>query len=268
MTEADAIDRVDEPATVSSLAVELRDLGVAPGDTLLVHSSLSAIGYVAGGAPAVVDALMAVLTERGTLVMPTHTTQYTDPEYWENPPVPDDWVETIRETRPAYRLEVTPTRGMGAIAECFRSYPDVLRSEHPIYSFAAWGADADEIVGDHGFDRGLGENSPLARVYDHDGDVLLLGVDHDRNTSLHLAEYRTNLEVEKVVSEAPVLEDGQRTAVQIEDIETDSDDFAELGADFENDVGITEGAVGAATAKLIAQRAIVDYAVDWFETNR
>lgn len=268
MSEADAIERVDEPVTVSSLAADLRDLGLEAGDTLLVHSSTSALGWVAGGPPAVVDALQEVLTDDGTLVMPTHTSQYTDPAVWEAPPVPDDWVGQVCESRPPYRPSVTPTRGMGAIPECFRNYPDVVRSRHPQFSFAAWGADAAEIVGDHGFDGSLGENSPLARVYERDGDVVLLGVGHDTNTSIHLAEYRADFPKETITSTAPILADGRRVDVEITDLETSTDDFEELGEAFEREVGVCTGAVGAATAKLVDQRALVDFAVEWFEANR
>ncbi len=268
MGEADAVERVDEPVTVSSLAADLRTLGVEAGDVLLVHSSLSALGWVAGDAPAVVDALREAVTEDGTLVMPTHTPQYTDPSTWSNPPVPDNWEDTIREARPPYRPAVTPTRGVGTIPECFRGYPDVVRGEHPFYSFSAWGADAAEVVTDHEFDRSLGEGSPLARSYDRDADVLLLGVGHEVNTSLHLAEYRAAFPKGTVECEAPVVEDGRRVRVEFEDVETNTEDFPDAGAAFEREVDVTEGSVGAADAKLLDQPALVDFAVDWFEANR
>lgn len=268
MTEADAMERVDDPVTVPSLVEDLESLGIDAGDTLLVHASLSALGWVAGGAPAVVDALRTVLTPAGTLVMPTHSTQYGDPADWEAPPVPDDWVPTIRETRPPYRPTVTPTRGMGAIAECFRGYPDVVRSRHPEFSFAAWGADAEAVTAEHAFDRGLGEDSPLAALYAHGGRVLLLGVDHDRSTSLHLAEHRAGLGLETGANMAPVLEDGARVVVEYETVETDTADFAECGAAFADAIGLVEGAVGAAAAKLMEQRRLVDFATDWLGANR
>lgn len=267
MSEADAIDRVDEPVTVASLVDDLRDLGVEAGDTLLIHSSLSALGWVCGGAPAVVDALQEVLTDDGTLVMPTHT-GYTDPTGWEKPPVPDEWVKPIRETMPAYRPAVTPTRNMGAIPECFRGYPGVHRSAHPAVSFAAWGAGAEEIVADHALDYGLGDRSPLARLYDRDGGVLLLGVGHEANTSLHLAEHRAAFPKEVVKNGGPIVENGERKWVEYETIEEDTDDFADVGADFERRVGLRQDGVGAATAKLASQRALVDFAVEWFEANR
>ncbi|WP_276300417.1 aminoglycoside N(3)-acetyltransferase [Halorussus lipolyticus] len=269
--EAKAIERTDAPLTVERLADDLRDLGIEAGDTLLVHSSMSSLGWVAVGPPTVVDALMEVLAPEGTLVMPTHSPQYTDPAGWGNPPVPDDWEETVRTERPPYRPAVTPTRGMGAIGECFRTYPEVRRSRHPTYSFAGWGADAEAIVADHSYDHGLGEESPLAKIYDRDGTILMLGTGHETNTSLHLAEHRADREQEIVTQSAPVLdEDGERVMKEFEELDYDSDDFPDAGAAFEeaHPKAVTRGQVGSGTATLVSQRDLVDYGAEWFEENR
>ncbi|WP_128477669.1 aminoglycoside N(3)-acetyltransferase [Halorussus pelagicus] len=265
------IEQTDEPVTPDRIAADLRDLGVESGETLLVHSSLSSLGWVTGGAPAVVDALMAVLTPEGTLVMPTHSSQYTDPEVWENPPVPDDWEETIRTERPPYRPAVTPTWNVGAIPECFRTYPEVHRSRHPTYSFAAWGADAEEIVADHSFENGLGEESPLAEIYERDGRILMLGTEFDTNTSFHLAEHRADREQEVSTHETTVVgDDGDPEMITLEHLSYEADDFADAGEDFENDrpEAVTRGTVGPADARLVSQRAVVDYGTEWFEKNR
>lgn len=268
MSEQEVVDRTDQPVTTERIVEDLDELGVSAGDVLLVHSSLSALGWVAGGAPAVVDALMATLTDEGTLVMPTHSPQLSEPSDWENPPVPESWYEPVRESMAPYRPAVTPTRGMGAIPECFRDYPGVRRSRHPAHSFAAWGRHRDEVVEGHGYDYSLGEDSPLARVYDLDGDVLLLGVGHDRNTSLHLAEYRADWGGEVVEGGAPVLVDGKRRWLTYEDLNFDSGDFTELGADFEETSEIRRRRVGNADARLVSQRTLVDFAVGWLERNR
>lgn len=268
MTEADAIAAVEDPVTTDDVAEGLRGLGVEAGDTLLVHASLSELGWVCGGPQAVVDALQRVLTEEGTLAMPTHSSQYSNAEHWENPPVPDHWPEVIRETMPPYRPESTPTRGMGAISECFRDYPGVRRSRHPEVSFAAWGADAEAVVADHSFDDGLGERSPLAELYDRDADVLLLGTDWSTCTSLHLAEYRADYEKGRARNAAPVLENGSRVLVEYEDIDIDDDDFPDIGAAFEADRDVTRGAVGAGEATLVSMPAAVDFGQAWMTENR
>ncbi len=268
MADRELVERTDDPVTTERLLADLRSLGVEPGDTLLVHSSLSAIGWVAGGPQAVVDALDRAVGDGGTVVVPTHTPQYSDPEAWSNPPVPEDWIEPIRTSVPPYRPAVTPSRGVGAIPECLRTYPDAVRSHHPVLSFAALGANADEIVGDHEFDSGLGEGSPLARVYDRGGRVLMLGTNYGTNTSIHLAEYRADSPTERTKTRVPIRRNGNRVVVTLTDIETSTDDFEQVGAAFERVVGVERGSVGEADGTLLDQPQLVDFAIEWIEENR
>ena len=168
---------------------------------LLVHSSLRAMGWVCSGAVAVIIALQEVLGATGTLVMPTHSTDLTEPSQWENPPVPESWWSVIRATMPAYHPDLTSTRSMGVIPETFRKQQGCLRSAHPHHSFCAYGHHASQIINSHSLEFGLGEGSPLARIYDLGGFVLLLGVGHESNTSMHLAEYRATFPTKHIVQE-------------------------------------------------------------------
>jgi aminoglycoside 3-N-acetyltransferase len=270
MTELLPEDRTPEPVTTESIASDLNSIGVEAGQTVLVHSSLSSLGWVCGGAPAVVDALQRVVGEDGTIVMPTHSPGNRDPTDMSAPPVPESWYDTIREEMPPYRPAVTPTQGMGSIAECFRSYPTVRRSAHPQHSFAAWGADAALVTKDHAYDYSFGEQSPLARVFDLNGDVLYLGTTHATSTSLHLAEYRAHLNLGTETKASAVLIDGKREWVKWEDINFDDEDFSDCGRAFEceHPDAFKTGSVGVGNAKLLDQRLLVDFGVEWFETNR
>ncbi|WP_119067621.1 aminoglycoside N(3)-acetyltransferase [Aggregatilinea lenta] len=269
MSELDAIQGSNTPNTITSLAAELAALGVQPGMTVIAHSSLSKLGWVAGGPVAVVYALERVVGPEGTLVMPAHSGDLSDPAEWQNPPVPEVWWEIIRETTPAFDPDLTPTRGMGAIPECFRKQRGVLRSAHPQVSFAAWGKHAEAITQNHLLPYSMGETSPLARIYDLDGWVLLLGVGHSNNTSLHLAEYRADWPGKQVVKlGAPILTGGEQQWTWFDDINTDTDDFPLLGEAFNATGAVKTGSVGRAEALLMSQRALVDFAAAWLAANR
>jgi aminoglycoside 3-N-acetyltransferase len=269
MSEDAAIAESGGPVTVESLAGELRALGLQEGTVVLVHSSLSRLGWVCGGPGAVILALREVLGPKGTLVMPTHSSDLTDPAGWENPPVPESWWEPIRRYMPAFDRSLTATRQMGAIAELFRQQPGVLRSYHPIDSFAAEGSAAAQVVEGHSLAYGLGEGSPLARVYDLDGQVLLLGVGHANNTSLHLAEHRAEFPgKQEAVQRAPMVVEGERRWVEFADLDLNDDDFPEIGEAFARDRELTRGPAGAGEAMLMSQRALVDYAVEWMAAHR
>jgi aminoglycoside 3-N-acetyltransferase len=265
--ERDLIDRTQVPRTRQSLAKDLRQLGLKTGAVVIVHSSLSSLGWVCGASVAVVQALMDVITPSGTLVMPTHSGEYSDPANWEHPPVPSSWQGPIRESMPAFDPQTAPCRGVGRVPETFRTWPGALRSSHPAVSFAAWGRHAEFVTQEHSLDHSLGEGSPLARIYELDGRVLLLGVGHESNTSFHLAEYRAP-GARRFEAGAPIIEGGRRVWKIYEDIELDEEVFEEIGADFENAVGVRYSRVGSARARLFSQREAVDFAREQFAHRR
>lgn len=257
--------RSSRPLTAASLVPELRAAGLPAGGTVVVHSALSRLGWVAGGAQAVVEALTTALGPGGTLVMPTQSGGLADPAAWQHPPVPAKWWDEIRAGTPAYDPAATPCRGMGAVPECFRSCAGVLRSAHPTDSFAARGPRAAELLDPHPLPYGVGEGSPLARLYESGGHVLLLGVGHGNNTTLHLAEHRSGRGRE-MVQGSPVLVDGQRQWVRYPTLDWDDSDFPLAGAAY--DGPLTAGRVGLADTLVLPVVPLVDFATDWFRTHR
>jgi aminoglycoside 3-N-acetyltransferase len=271
MSEDDAIKATrGMPATIQSIQDDLSTLGVAPGMTLLVHSSLSSLGWVCGGAVAVVLALERAIGLDGTLVMPTHSGDLSEPSYWKHPPVPEEWWARIRQTMPPYETSMTPTRGVGAIPECFRNQPGTRRSFHPSDSFAARGPHAERIVNGHSLEFSMGDGSPLARVFDLDGWMLLLGADYQCASSLHLAEFRANYPKKKLVKRgAPIEVNGRREWVEYRDNDWSDSDFNAIGSAFEESTRLVRsGRVANAVARLMPQRQLIEFASRWMEKNR
>lgn len=246
-----------------------RAAGLGPGQAVIVHASLSSLGYVCGGAQTVIEALIACVGPEGTLMMPTQSWKNLDPEdgvHWEVPP--ELW-QDIRDNWPAYDPATTPTNTMGAVAELFRRWPGAVRSPHPARSVAAWGRHAQYLAGEHDLSNIFGDGSPLGRLYDLDGKVLLIGVGHDKNTSLHLADARAEYPGKHTVTEhSAIMEDGRRVWKAYETLYVDSADFEQLGADFEAAGAVKAVPLGSAEIRLMSQRELVDFAVGWIERNR
>jgi|GEM_PF-54003 len=253
--------------TPAQIKESLQSLGVHPGQILIVHSSMKRIGWVIGGARTVVDALLSVLGPTGTLVMPAQSGDNSEPSFWVAPPVPSDWWPQIRELTPAFDPQVTPLRRMGAIAECFWHYPGVQRSNHPLDSFIAHGPAATGIVSSQPLEAGLGEQSPTQKLYDLDARVLLLGVDYDNCTVMHLAEFLSRSRI-TVRQGSAILENGQRVWREYQDLALDSDEFIQPGRLLDATGQVRRGQVGLADCRLFRVRDAVDETVSWLKANR
>lgn len=269
MPEVNVIERTEYPLTAHSLIEKLRECGLRSGQTVLAHMAMSQLGWIAGGAEAVLIAFLDVLGPQGTLMMPTHTTNNTDPAEWQNPPVPPQWWQLIRDHMPAYQPATTPTYGMGVVPELFRTWPGVIRSAHPVTSFAARGPNAEYLIFNHALADDVAERSPLGRLYDLDGYVLLLGVPHWNNTSLHLAEARANYPGKRNLrSGTAMLVEGQRQWVEYETLETYTDDFGEIGQAFDTAYQLPIQRINQAEVRFFKQRTLVDFATAWIEKHR
>lgn len=248
---------------------KLKELGLKSGDTVMVHTSLKNMGYVCGGAQAVIEALIETVGEEGTIMMLTQSWKNLDPDtgvHWDADE--EDW-PLIREYWPAYDKNLTPTNTMGAVAEMFRQIPGSIRSEHPARSVCAYGKNAEYLVENHDLSDIFGEESPIGKLYKLNGKVLLIGTGHDKNTSLHLADVRAEYPGKHMCTEhSAVLEDGKRVWKAYETLYVDGEDFTQIGEDFEKSHTVHTVQIGNATVKLMSQRRIVDYAVKWIEENR
>lgn len=247
----------------------LSQAGVRPGQAILVHTSLRSLGYVCGGAQTIIEALLAAVGPEGTIMMPTQSWKNLDPESGVHGEVSEaDW-PIIRENWPAYDKRITPTNTMGAVAEMFRQWPETCRSDHPARSVAANGKYAQFLTKDHDLSNIFGDGSPIGRLYELNGYVLLLGVGYDKNTSLHLADARAVYPGKHTcIEHSAVLEEGKRVWKAYETLYVDGADFCEIGRAFEESCAVSKTALGNGVITFMQQRALVDFAVSWMEQHR
>jgi aminoglycoside N3'-acetyltransferase len=213
---------------------QLRTLGVGTGDVLLVHTSFRAVRPIEGGPEGLIRALQESVGPAGTIVTPAWTGS-------------DEEVFDSKTTRAAEMLGVVP--------DMFWRMPGVRRSDHP-FAFAAAGPHAAHVTGDPFVVPPYSPHSPLARVHELDGRVLLLGVGHDANTTVHLAEILAGVPYR--VPKHITIEFGRRR-MRIDYLENDHccQRFALLD-DWLRDRGLqSEGQVGHAHARLMRARDVV-----------
>ena len=244
-------------------------LGVEQGQSIEVHTSLSSLGFVCGGPQILIEALLETVGEEGTIMMPTQTWKNLDPAtgvHWEEP---KEWWQIIRDNWPAYDKDITPTNTMGAVAEMFRKWPGTLRSDHPARSVAAWGKYAKYFTENHDISNIFGEGSPIGKLYEVDGYVMLIGTGYDKNTSIHLADVRANYPGKHNCTEhSAVMENGARVWKAYETLFVDGEDFEQIGEAFEKAYPVKKVSLGNGTIRFMKQRDIVDFAVEWIEENR
>jgi len=148
--------------TKEDIVKGLRDLGIAEGDFVFMHASLSRLGRVEGGAEAVLDALLAAVGKTGTLVMPAFC-------------VKRGMLGQVLSGE-VFDPEITPS-STGAICEAFRKRPEAFRSIHPTHSLVAIGPLAEELLRDHEkAETAVGRGSPFERIHDRNGWILGLAV--------------------------------------------------------------------------------------------
>ena len=258
-------------ATGDVLDRDLRALGVATGECLLVHASMSSIGRVSGGAPTVVAALRGVLGAAGTLVVPTGTADNSDTSRAYLARIKGmtaSEVARYRAAMPPFDRDRTPSTGTGRIAEEVRMTPGAIRSAHPQTSFAALGPGAHWLMDGHALDCHLGEASPLGRLYEADARILLLGVGYEACTALHLAEYRYRQDPPRRSYRCVITQDGRAVWWEFEDVVLDDRDLGRLGRDLDRTGSVRRGRVGGAECRLVPLRRAVDFSARWLRGHR
>lgn len=220
--------------TRDEIVEQLRALGVQRGGVLLVHTSFRAVRPVEGGPAGLIEALRAALGPDGTLVMPSWTG--------------DD------ET-PFDPASTRASEDLGVVADTFWRMPGVVRSDHP-FAFAAAGPRAAQVNADPLPVPPHVAESPVGRVHELDGQVLLLGVNHDADTTIHLAELTAGAPY-RIPKHITVLRDGRPVRIEYGENDVCGVRF-NLADGWLRERGLQrEGKVGHAHARLVRSRDVV-----------
>jgi aminoglycoside 3-N-acetyltransferase len=267
-------DRLSDPSqpqvTHGDLVRNLLGLGINPGQTLLVHARVGSIGLDHGGAPGVLHALRAAVGNTGNIVAPTMTMENSVTSRAHRDLMARMSADEVAAYRqPGFDRETTPSTS-GRLGEALRLAPGAVRSNHPQSSFGAIGPAATELMAEHRLKSHLGERSPLAKLYAMNASVLLLGVDYNRCSAFHLAEYRYVEHPPTRKYRCVVLWRKRRQWITFKDVKLDDEDFAKIGADFDLFHGdsVKQGNVGKALGRLIPLVLAVDFATQWMAQHR
>lgn len=259
------------------LIAEVQELGVATGNVVMVHVSMKSLGWVLGGADTIVQALLDAVGPDGTLVAMCgwHSDTWHGFDRW-----PAEMQELYRAEMPGFDSERSEaTYDVGRIPERIRTWPGAVRSTHPESSLVAMGPRAAWLMEPHPRNFPSGEGSPLARLVEVEGKVLMLGAPLETITLLHHAETIAPAPDKRLVRyPVPIMEDGNRIWCTITDIDSangaydytsacEGDAFAVIGeAAIAAGVGV-RGSVGASTSHLFPGPELVEFAVSWIDRH-
>jgi len=257
--------------TIDDLARDLAALGLGPGDIALGHAGLRSVGPMIAGPDTLIAALRQVVGAEGTVMA------YAD---WQG--APEGACDEEGHILPEWRAHVLPfdpaasraIRDNGAFPEFLRTTPGALRSLSPGPSMVALGAKAKWLIDPHPLDYGYGPGTPLARLVEAGGKVMMIGAPWETMTLLHHAEHLADIPGKRVVRwDVPFVEHGQTVWRTVEEYDTgnpvvdglDDDYFDQVVRDFVATGGGRQGKVGSADALLVEAPAMTRFAVDWLE---
>jgi aminoglycoside 3-N-acetyltransferase len=201
------------------LGDDFRLLGIAPGDLVMVHASIRAVGEVAGGPDQIHLALKDALTVDGTLMMYASCPAYYD-EVGRGHLTEHQERELLEKLPPFDPLTARSQRDNGMLVEFLRTYPGCTVNSH-VARFVVWGKRARYLISKQPWSYPFGRESALDRFHELGGKILLLGCDHDTVTFLHYAEHTVDVEGKRIARfKVPVVENGERVWREMEEFDT------------------------------------------------
>ncbi len=255
-----------EAVTFESATTTFKSLGLKSGDIVELHGSLKAIGLVSGGPNTIIDALIKVLSHEGTLLMSAQYSTNTEPAHWEHPPVAIEAFKLIRATHPPFKGRESYLGWMGSLAQTLQLKEQTLFSDHPNMAVMAIGKQARWLTSDAPLTPAFGLNSPFEKAIQLKAKVLLIGVDYNVLTGMHVAEAYSGFRPFRIDS-ATILHNGKPKRIKILDYDYDSDAFTQIGLAYEKEHPIQSVQLGSALCKVIDLNSLHIFTLNYFKEH-
>ena len=264
-------DDLPDFRTRASLRDDLTRIGLRAGDTVMVHAAMSKVGPLLNGPDALSNAILDVVGSEGTMLVYTSWDSVHDDLLDDDGRVLPEW----RDHVPGFDQQASrAVRMNGIIAEFVRTMKGARRSANPGASVAAVGKLADWITADHRLDYGFGENTPLSKLVEIDGRVLMVGAPWDTMTLVHHADHLANIADKRTIRiEVPFAGADGTEWHFMEEFETGDPIHEDLPENYieqivtayVEDGGGNQGAIGAAPSLLVEARPVLAFAIRWLE---
>ena len=259
--------------SIEELAKDFRKLGIAAGDTVMLHASVRAVGEVAGGPDAIHLALKSALTPEGTLMMYASCPRFYDEVGRGNLTMEQE--RELHEKLPAFDpLTARSDRDNGILVEFLRTFPG-SHVNHHVARFVCWGKQTEYLLASQPWDYAFGADSALERFLLLDGKIVLLGSDHDAVTFLHYVEHIVDIPGKRVARyQVPVMENGCRVWRAMEEFDTSGDGahanwpdrfFAKIVDSLLLKTENNGALVGNAVTHILSARELLDFALPVME---
>ena len=258
----------------TELCTNLSELGVETGDIVMVHAAVSSIGELINGPDTLIEALSIAVGETGTIMAYTDWDARYEALLDADGRVPEQWRDKISGFDP---LRSRAVRDNGIFPEFLRTTPGALRSANPGASMTALGAGAEWLTEDHPLDYGYGHGSPLAKLVEAGGKVLMLGAPLDTVTLIHHAEHLARIEDKRIKRCEVPFSTSQGTIWRMSEEFDTSDAVAPQfdGIDYFTTIVSTyleggrgrRGKIGRAASVMVDAPGLLAHAVAWLEAN-
>ncbi|MEG0709609.1 MAG: AAC(3) family N-acetyltransferase [Longicatena sp.] len=252
-------------STKEDICQQLISMGIQKGMVVLLQANFKKLGYIVGGEQAILEALMETVGYDGTIVMPTFTPQLLNPACSKINVSREEWGRIRKQAYPFDRKLSLPKKDMLALQ--FLKNEGVVRSYHPLYSFAAWGKYAKLICDKHPLHFGLSQDSPLGKLVDFNAYTLLLGADYEDCVMFQLARYSGEQLPIKIVS-APIENNKKMLWKDMLELDYNTKNFSDIGEAMEDRFVVKNAYIGDGVCRFFAAKEATTLATAYFHIHK